>query len=320
MPAISATAPGKVILFGEHAVVYGFPAIAVPVTQVKAKAIVQANPFGKTGQVNIDAPDIDLHTCLSDLPDDHPFAVLFSNLMDLMGVKAMPACRVRITSSIPVAAGMGSGAAVSVGLARALSAFLGHPLSNDQVSDLAFQVEKKYHGTPSGIDNTVITFSQPVYYVRGQPFERLKLADPFTLVIADSGIQSQTSRVVGDIRQAWQSDPQRYEKLFDQIGQISTQARGLIEKGRLQELGSLMNANHRVLKKLGVSCLELDRLVEAAVNSGALGAKLSGAGRGGNMIALVQPEDVDHTTEALQTAGATRLITTRIAPVLNLDL
>jgi mevalonate kinase len=231
----------------------------------------------------------------------------------------MPACRVRITSTIPVAAGLGSGAAVSVALGRALSSFLGHPLSNDQISDLAFQVEKKYHGTPSGIDNTVITYSQPVYYVRGQPFERLELVHPFTLVIADSGIQSQTNRVVGDVRQSWQSDPQHYENLFDLIGQISRQARGLIEEGLVQELGALMITNHQALKELGVSCSELDRLVEAAVNSGALGAKLSGAGRGGNMIALVQPEDADRISETLQKAGATRIITTRVGPVSNLD-
>jgi mevalonate kinase len=319
MPAISAAAPGKVILFGEHAVVYGFPAIAVPVTQVRAKAIILANPLGKTGQVDIDAADIDLHTPLSDLPDDHPFSILFSNLMVHMGIKDMPACRVRITSTIPVAAGMGSGAAVSVALARAVSSFLGHPLPNDQISDLAYQVEKKYHGTPSGIDNTVITYSQPVYYVRGQPFERLKLAHPFTLIIADSGIQSKTSRVVGDVRQAWQSGPQHYEKLFDLIGQITMQARPLVEKGLAQELGTLMNSNQQVLKELGVSCLELDRLVEAAQSSGALGAKLSGAGRGGNMIALVQPEEADRISQALQKAGATRIIKTRIEPVSNLE-
>jgi mevalonate kinase len=319
MPAISATAPGKVILFGEHAVVYGFPAIAVPVTQVRAKAIVLANPLGKTGQVEIDAPDINLHSLLSELPSDHPFAVLFSNLLDRMGVKAMPACQVRISSSIPVAAGLGSGAAVSVALGRALSSFLGHPLSNDQISELAYQVEKKYHGTPSGIDNTVITFSQPVYYVRGQPFERLTLAQPFTLVIADSGIQSQTSNVVADVRQGWQSHPQPYEKMFDSIGQISRLARGLINEGLVQELGPLMITNHQVLKELGVSCPELDRLVEAAVNSGALGAKLSGAGRGGNMIALVNPQDADHVSETLLYAGATRIITSRVEPVANPD-
>jgi mevalonate kinase len=320
MPAISATAPGKVILFGEHAVVYGFPAIAVPVTQVRAKAMVMANPLGKTGQVDIDAPDIGLHSLLNELPDDHPFAVLVSNLMERMGVRAMPACRVRINSSIPVAAGMGSGAAVSVALGRALSSFLGHPLSNDQICDLAFQVEKKYHGTPSGIDNTVITYSQPVYYVRGQPFERLELAQPFTLLIADSGIQSQTSRVVGDVRQGWLSNPQHYEKLFDLIGQISVKACGLLEKGQIQELGSLMFSNHQVLKELGVSCPELDHLVETAVMNGATGAKLSGAGRGGNMIALVEPEDADRISETLHAAGATRVITTRVAPVSNMEI
>ena len=319
MPAISASAPGKVILFGEHAVVYGFPSIAVPVTQVRAKAIILANPLGKTGQVEIDAPDIDLHTSLSDLPGDHPFAILFSSLLDRLDIKAMPACQVRITSSIPVAAGLGSGAAVSVALGRAISSFLGHPMPDDQISDLAFQVEKKYHGNPSGVDNTVITYSQPVYYMRGQPFERLRLANSITVLIADSGIQSSTSRVVEDVRLAWQSDSKHYNQLFEIIGQITTQAREMIAKGRILELGTLMVKNHQALKELGVSCPELDRLVEAATNAGASGAKLCGAGRGGNMIALVQPDNADRISKSLLSAGATRIIKTRIEPLSNLE-
>ena len=319
MPAISATAPGKIILFGEHAVVYGYPAIAAPVTQVRAKAFVLANPTEKTGLVEIDAPDIDLHTSLSNLPGDHPFVILFSNLLDRLDIKAMPACQVRITSSIPVAAGLGSGAAVSIALGRAISSFLGHPMPDDQISDLAFQVEKRYHGNPSGVDNTVITYSQPVYYTRGQPFERLRLANSITLLIADSGIQSSTSRVVEDVRLAREADPQHYNQLFEIIGQITTQAREIITKGRILELGTLMVKNHQALKELGVSCPELDRLVEAAINTGAPGAKLCGAGRGGNMIVLVQPGNADRISQSLLSAGATRIIKTRIEPVSNLE-
>ena len=161
MPAISASAPGKIILFGEHAVVYGRPAIAVPVLQVRAKAIVRADPRAQSGQVFIQAPDINLNTTLDDLPTTHPIAAAIRAVTSTMHLQQPPACNLRITSTIPIAAGMGSGAAVTVAILRALSAFWGNPLNDEQVSGMAYEVEKIHHGTPSGIDNHVVTSAMP---------------------------------------------------------------------------------------------------------------------------------------------------------------
>jgi mevalonate kinase len=313
MPAIFATAPGKAILFGEHAVVYGRPAIAVPVSQVQAKVTILADPLGSPGRVWIDAPDVSLRCELSQLPNAHPFHLLIQVLLAKLGIPRLPALKMSIHSTIPVAAGLGSGAAVSVAALRALSAFLGHPLKDDQVSELAYQVEKAYHGTPSGIDNTVITYARPIYFVKGKPFELLQVAQPFTLVIGDSGISSPTAAAVGGVRERWQADPPIYEALFDRIASISQAARTILSSGAPEQLGPLMDDNHYDLQEMGVSCPELDRLVQAAREAGAWGAKLSGGGQGGNMIALVDPQVAGEVTQALQIAGATNTIITHIA-------
>ena len=312
MPAISVTAPGKIILFGEHAVVYNQPAIAAPVLQVKAKAIITANPRGRPGSVIIQAPNIGLETELEALPERHPLAAVIRGTQRKLGLQRIPACNIRITSTIPVAAGLGSGAAVSVALIRALSGFLGHPLDSKSVSELAYQVEKIHHGTPSGIDNTVITFNLPVYFVRGQPIDKLRVPEPFTIVIGDTGIRSPTGITVADVRSGWQSAPDDYEQTFNSIGEIVQFARRAIEKGKPDELGELMKSNHMHLQRLGVSCQPLDHLVIAAYNAGAMGAKLSGGGRGGNMIALTSPDQAPAIAQALQEAGATRTIITEV--------
>ncbi len=312
MPAFSASAPGKVILIGEHAVVYGRPAIAVPVTQVRAKAIVVAEPRSPRGMVRILAPDIGLETTLEKLPENSPFAVVIHKASAILGIDHIPACSLQITSSIPIAGGMGSGAAVSVAVLRALSASIGHPLSDEQISEIVYEAEKIYHGTPSGIDNTVITYNRPVFFMKGKPIEILAVKKPFTLVIADTGVKSPTAVAVGDVRQAWEADRQHYEQLFDAVGAVAVSARKAIRAGAIEKLGPLMDENHRLLQEMGVSSPELDMLVRAASSTGAMGAKLSGAGRGGSMIALVEPDTSNAVITALLNAGAVGTILTRI--------
>jgi mevalonate kinase len=309
MPLITASAPGKVILFGEHAVVYGQPALAVPVTQVQVRAEIQAAGEGTSV---IEAPDVGLTSTLEDMPAKHPLLQAIRRVQEKLELETIPPFHLRITSTIPVAAGLGSGAAVSVAVARAVSTFLGSPLSDDQVSAIAYQVDQIYHGTPSGIDNTVIAYAQPIWYVRGFPFERLLNAAPFTILIANTGIKSSTGAVVSDLRERWLINPSAYDPIFARIGSISREARRLIESGQPESLGQLMNSNHDLLRSLDVSSPELDCLVEAAQRCGAFGAKLSGGGRGGNMIALAPPEKAPHIAKALSAAGATQVITTRV--------
>ncbi len=312
MPSFSAHAPGKIIIFGEHAVVYGQPAIAVPVTQVQATARVTPDIRGKSGQMRIQAPNVGLDARLDELDLDHPLAAAIEGVTRSLGMARLPSCTLNITSTIPVASGLGSGAAVSVAVIRAVAGFLGHPISDEEVSTIAFEVEKIHHGTPSGIDNTVVTYAKPVFFTKGQPIETFNISKPFNIIIADTGIASPTKETVSDVRLGWQADPLRFEALFSAIGSITRSAKTSIESGHPQRLGPLMDENQDLLQEMGVSSPEIHALTSAAKAGGALGAKLSGGGRGGNMIAITEKGSETSVSEALKNAGAVNIIKTKV--------
>jgi len=306
---IESSAPGKIILFGEHAVVYERAAIAVPVTQVRASVTIEPAPAGSG--LTLVAFDLGKSVRLATAPDDNPLTTTARLALTYLSAPE-PDCTLTIRSTIPIASGMGSGAAVSTALVRGLVNFLGHSLDPAEVSALVFEVEKIHHGTPSGIDNTVVAYEQPIYFVRGRPVERLAVGESFTLLIADTGTPSPTRKIVGQVRRAWQREPARYDALFDQISDIADEARRAIESGNVDALGPLMDDNHEMLIELGVSSPQLNDLVETARLAGAMGAKLSGAGWGGNMIALVEEDMVDEVAEALKEARAAGVICTTV--------
>ena len=306
----TASAPGKIILFGEHAVVYGRPALAVPVTQVHAHVEISDRD---TSGIWIDASDVNIHTDLNTLPSDHPIAAVIHNLFFLSRRSPFPNLEIKISSTIPVAAGLGSGTAVTVALTRALATHIDYSMTDEQINAFTYEIEKLHHGTPSGIDNTVVTYARPVYFVKGQPIETFQVAQPFTIVIADTGIRAPTKESVGDVRKLWEADQAKWDNVFDKVADISFAARHVIREGWIKMLGALMDENHMYLREMTVSSPELDKLVSAARKGGALGAKMSGGGRGGNMIALVEEEISSAVAEALISAGATRTIITQVS-------
>ena len=156
-------APGKIILFGEHAVVYGRPAIAAPVTQVQAQAFVYPH-----AECVVEARDLHRTIRVAQAPDDDPFALVVRLVCRELD-RELPPWRIVAHSDIPVASGLGSGAAIAAAIARALLAGFETDLPPDRLSALVYEVEKLHHGTPSGIDNTVVVYEQPVWFVRGQP-------------------------------------------------------------------------------------------------------------------------------------------------------
>lgn len=320
-PQTQRSACAKVILCGEHAVVYGRPAIALPLPQLRAFASVHL----AKERIEIHAPDIHVRFFVDEQRDD-PLAQVtqltinhvLSRITLPMGAPFPAPFTLQVRSDIPVSSHLGSGAAVSVACARAIAAHLGCELSADEASAIAFEVEKLHHGTPSGIDNTVIAYEQPVWFVKGSSVEVLTMSEGqalsdsrssivHRLVIADTGISTPTRIPVGQVRAGWESDPVRFERCFDEIAQLAIQARQALQMGDWASVGEAMNANHALLQWLDVSSPALDQLCDAARAAAALGAKMSGGGRGGNMIALARDEaHADELRRALMNAGAVR--------------
>jgi len=316
----------KLILCGEHAVVYGRPAIALPLASICAHADVADDDAGSG--ITVHARDLRRRWRVANDPNG-PISQLITSVLSYLQDQPMPApdLRITISSTIPIASGMGSGAAVATAIVRALAAHLGRQLAPAEISALVYASEQRLHGTPSGIDNTVIAYEQPIWYIRpptsdvaqwssvvgrqsSPTIEPIAIATPFTLLIGETGVRSATRLPVGAVRQRWQAEPARYEALFDQIGAIVTRAREALERGHIPALGPLLSQNHQLLQQIGVSSPELDALVGAALAAGALGAKLSGAGWGGVMLTLATRDTGARVAAALEQAGAIRVSAT----------
>jgi mevalonate kinase len=307
--SLSASACAKIILLGEHAVVYGRPAVALPLPEIRARAefIQESSPF------TLDAPQIGVNARLDELSPNNAMVQVLRIVSSRLG-GSLPAGRLRVLSDIPVAAGLGSGAAVTTAIVRVLAAALDRPLTPQQISDIVFEGERVFHGTPSGIDNTVIGLERPVLFVSGSPPEALALGGSFDFVVADSGDRCETRVAVESVRQSWWRDPPGMEKLFDEVGECVGLAVEALRVGSLADLGRLMNRNQELLQAIGVSTPLLGRLVAAARDAGALGAKLSGAGMGGSMIALAPPGGSPAIVQSVRAGGAAWVRTATVHP------
>jgi len=269
-----------------------------------------ANPAAPRNQIDIHAPDIALKSQIDELPADHPFRLTFKLIQKQLQIDRLPAAQVKVSSSIPISAGLGSGTAVTIALIRAFSVFLGRSLSPEEVSTMAFTVEKVYHGSPSGIDNTVIAYEKPVFFKKNNRPDFLNIATSWNFLIATSGVRSKTAEVVHAVQTKLRSKPDEINPLLEEIGKVTVKAKQTLINPRpdAKRLGRLMDQNHQLLKQLGVSSKILDHLVESAKQNGALGAKLSGAGVGGNIIALIEPDTRQPVEKALLRAGAEKVI------------
>jgi len=275
----SFTAPGKIILFGEHAVVYGKPAIAIPVSSMRASA------WSEPGEGKLTINAIDLNEKISLENKTSQFSVLAQTLL-AKTKQSEPNLTINLTSKLPQGSGMGSSAATSTAVCKALSNYLGVDLEKNQISELVFNAEKVVHGNPSGIDNTVVAYESPVYFIKGNEPMTFDSGRTFHLVIGDTGIESSTKETVGNVRAMWKKEPNLMNGYFNEIENITKGGKMAIEEGNVERVGELMNDNHELLNKIGVGHPELEKLVELSLKSGAIGAKLTGGGGGGNMVAL----------------------------------
>ncbi len=312
-----ASAPGKFILFGEHAVVYGEPGLAAPLQSLRARASVSRPLAESPNGLFLTADEISLRTHYAKLKPTHPLAAIVRGTLQAVGSSSAPRAHLQVSSKITKAAGQGSSAATAAAIAQARARFLQHELSPERLSELVFEVEELQHGTSSGIDNTVVAHGQPIFFSKRTRTEILKLARPLCFVLSDSGQRSSTRDAVAHVRQHYNSDRSAYQSNFTEMGNIARAARTAFARGDSSRLGELMRQNHARLQEIGVSCPPLDRLVEAAIHAGAAGAKLSGAGLGGHIIAHVHRGDSDRVGSALTDAGARSVIMTEITPSSN---
>ena len=314
MPAMSSTACGKLILLGEHAVVYHSPAIAIPLSSLRVRTTVEAAIGQPQGRLQIKAGQLGIDHDLEMLGMEHFLVQTLELLFTYLGVKQRPTCLVTITADLPLSAGLGSSAAIVISLLRAMSAFLGHPLELHDLNELAFQSEKTVHGRPSGIDNTVITYEKPVYYQRGEEPEFLQPSHGYAFVVADTGIRKSTGGSVAQLAADLAANPTAIQPHLDAIADLVREGKRSFQTGDVAALGEAMNADQDHLSALRLSCPELDALVLAARQAGALGAKLTGGGMGGHMLALVTPETETKVSQALLSAGSPRVFTTHLKP------
>jgi len=310
MKQITASAPAKIILFGEHSVVYGYPAIA---TAINLRAYVTTSPASNEFRISsTQLPkiyNVPFSTSFSDNnvpPQVKPIVYAILVTQDYLD-KHTP-LSIHVDSKIPMGAGLGSSAAVNVATVAAVSNYYGVSLDKPTVSKLAFEAEKIVHGTPSGIDNTISTFGGLIYYQKGK-IEQINSTNEFSLVIGNTLISRQTKVLVAKVRALKEILPSVVVKIFSSIGDIVNLAKEELVSGNIEKLGHLININHGLLESIGVSHRKLSELVHAALSAGALGAKLTGAGGGGCMFALVKKENLSTVATAIKQAGGVPIIT-----------
>ncbi len=299
-----AAAPGKVILLGEHAVVYGRRAIAAALDRQVCVTVHYGAPKGAVAEIDLRTADSPSHTDRNGLDESQTVAESLRTAANRAAeLLELDPSRIglQITSDLPIGAGLGSSAALSVALVRALAGVCGRTLTQEEVRHMAFELERIFHGTPSGIDNTTAQYGGLLSFRRDKPHRTLHAAATLPLLIAIGRQPRHTRTVVLSLRARWEKDTSHLESCFDAIDALASQAEQAITRNDAGELGALLNRNHTLLQQLGVSTPELDAMVALARRHGACGAKLTGGGGGGAIICLA--EDRQRILRAFEEAG-----------------
>lgn len=280
---------GKLILFGEHFVVYKVPAL---VGAVSAYTDCEFEFMESPGLEVIDQRPAVPH--YKDKKKDEANKAINLVFKHFNIDTSKRGVKLTFGGDLCCVSGIGASAAQVVALSRAIGHALSFELTEDQVNAAGYEGEKGYHGTPSGIDNTAATFGGLLKFQRTDDkpiFVKKKIQEPIRIVYASTGITSSTTAVVGDVRAKKEADEAWFNGLLSRYLELVKKGEAAIEAGDLNELGKLLDENHTLCQELTVSCKELDDLVIAARKAGALGAKMSGTGRGGLMIALTPTEE-----------------------------
>jgi mevalonate kinase len=315
MMGVIASAPAKVILLGEHFVVYGEPAIVLAIDRRAYAKVerrsdkrlylhsVNLNLSGYFDNSNFKVEHGDFREAIMKF---EPIKLAAEKVLEKYGEKI--GLNIEINSTVPVAAGLGSSAAVVAAVTKAVGALLSVELSREEIFRITFQSERIVHGSPSGIDPAISTFGGTLLFQMDTGFRPLEVKTEVPLVIGDSGVERSTRAQVEKVREIKEKYPHIIEPMMRAARELVLRAVEALKNNDLETLGELMNINQALLYGLGVSDESLEWLISAARKAGALGAKLTGAGGGGCMIALTRSEGIERVVEAIQRAGGRSFI------------
>ena len=302
----AARAPGKIILAGEHFVVLGAPAVSMAIN-LYAFATAQTTPDREL-KVEANIPLSILGRSERDSRPDtkellEPFRLAARESLDSIE-RRKQGVSVEVDCQIPIGAGLGSSAATAVAIIAATSRAYGAKLDRSRICQVAFGPESYLHGSPSGVDHATSTYGGLIQFSKPDKVKRLRLKRMPSFLVCDTNVHRSTKGLVGSVVKRAKSDSEVFRSRLGEVTQISASVVRALKRGDDVELGELMNRNHELLVQIGVSHPMLDKLVRAARKAGALGAKMTGAGGGGCMIALcVDEEGVSRIGSVLRKLG-----------------
>lgn len=275
---------GKVILFNEHFVVYGIPAIASAIDKKTVAEVKRCN--GNEFIIHDNRPATPNYK--EEKIEQQKESI--RRIKKAMGIEEC--IEIWLHGDLRASSGIGASAASCASIARAISDEFGLNLDDEKINEIAYEGEKAYHGNPSGIDNTCATFGGLVWFVKGKGMERLKIDRAVEIVMGDTGIIANTKKAVEGVKKRKEKFKEKYDKIFSEAEEMAYEARNALTSANWEKVGELMNKNHELLQKIEVSCKELDFLVEIARDNGAYGAKMTGGGLGGYMVALTPGKEL----------------------------
>ncbi len=303
---VEASAPGKMILFGEHSVVYGKPAVVLAIdrrAKVNAekrndkKIFIDADNLGFSGYFEGDT----YYPVRGKAWRGRNLAALniaARKAMDYIGADG--GVNLKVRSMIPIAVGLGSSAAICVATVSAVERLFDAGLKLEEISKLAFEGETIIHGKPSGVDNNVSTYGGIMSYDKENGIKRHKLEHDIPFIIGNTKKKRSTKKMVENVAALKERNPVEMGKIFDSMGLIAESGLDAMQKGDIYRVGDLMDLNHGFLSAIGVSTMKLEILCHTSRNNGALGAKLTGAGGGGCMIALSEDAYIPDIERAIR--------------------
>jgi mevalonate kinase len=300
---------GKIILFGEHFVVYGLPAIASAVGDTTIATIEESDRY----ELVDNRPATEGYKAKKQGEMERSMKLLLDFMKIDVGKTPV---KITLSGNLFCTSGIGASAAMATSIARAFSEHFNLNLNDEQINRISYEGEKGSAGTPSGIDNTAATFGGLLWFEKNleggeNRIELIKTRGPIDIVLGSTGLSSVTSEVVADVRKAKEADPEKYGRIFRDYGELVKEAKEALEAQDIGKIGELMDRNHELLKEMDLSCKEAEEIIRIAKGSGAAGAKITGTGRGGYVITLTPGKEVqDRVAKALEDAGFRAMKTT----------